>query len=193
MKLTPYTIQIWASILKAHPNSQLLLKAPSLRDQSVIERFKGIFRNEGIQDEQLEFEGPTGLEHMMQRYGDVDIALDPTPYNGGTTTLQAMWMGVPVITLEGKNFVSRMGSSFLQAAGYQDWIARNPEEYLAIATAMVADIQNIRQSRESLRKNMVDSRLSNPDKYSQNFEDLLQRMWRHYCNNNSEQHLIAIN
>ena len=193
MKLTPYTIQIWASILKAHPNSQLLLKAPSLRDQSVIERFKGIFRNEGIQDEQLEFEGPTGLEHMMQRYGDVDIALDPTPYNGGTTTLQAMWMGVPVITLEGKNFVSRMGSSFLQAAGYQDWIARNPEEYLAIATAMVADIQNIRQSRESLRKNMVDSRLSNPGKYSQNFEDLLQRMWRHYCNNNSEQHLIAIN
>ena len=81
MKLTPYTIQIWASILKAHPNSQLLLKAPSLRDQSVIERFKGIFRNEGIQDEQLEFEGPTGLEHMMQRYGDVDIALDHLQWN----------------------------------------------------------------------------------------------------------------
>ena len=123
MKLSPRTISLWSELLRTIPDAQLLLKAPSLRDQSVIDRFRGLFSSQGIAAERLLFEGPEELGLMMQRYGAIDVALDPTPYNGGTTTLQALWMGVPVISLRGGNFVSRMGASFLTSLGHQEWVA----------------------------------------------------------------------
>ena len=123
MKLSSKTIALWARVLHAVPASLLLLKAPSFRDEAVQQRYAELFAAEGIAGERLLFRGPSGLAEMMQEYGDVDVALDPTPYNGGTTTLQALWMGVPVITLAGGNFVSRMGASFLHALGEQDWVA----------------------------------------------------------------------
>ncbi|MBM5820247.1 MAG: tetratricopeptide repeat protein, partial [Cyanobacteria bacterium K_DeepCast_150m_m2_101] len=89
MKLSPRTLGLWAQLLHDLPEAQLLLKAPSLADASVSERFRGLFAAEGIAPERLLLEGPEGLDSMMQRYGAIDIALDPTPYNGGTTTLQA--------------------------------------------------------------------------------------------------------
>lgn len=112
MKLSPKTIALWSRVLHALPDSQLLLKAPSLRDEAVQSRFAALFAEHGIGRERLRLRGPSGLAEMMQEYGDMDIALDPTPYNGGTTTLQALWMGVPVVCLSGDNFVSRMGVSF---------------------------------------------------------------------------------
>ncbi|MES2770628.1 MAG: tetratricopeptide repeat protein, partial [Pseudomonadota bacterium] len=101
MKLSPKTLALWAKVLHAVPDAQLLLKAPSLRDDAVRARFTALFAEQGITAERLLFQGPVGLQEMMQAYGEADIALDPTPYNGGTTSLQALWMGVPVVTLEG--------------------------------------------------------------------------------------------
>ncbi len=112
MKLSPKTIALWARVLQATPGAQLLLKAPSLRDEAVRARFAALFAQHGIAPSRLLLRGPSGLADMMQEYGDIDIGLDPTPYNGGTTTLQALWMGVPVVTLLGGNFVSRMGGQF---------------------------------------------------------------------------------
>jgi hypothetical protein len=117
MKLSPRTIALWVSVLHELPEALLLLKAPSLGDASVIERFRTLLAEQGIPAGRLRLEGPEGLEAMMQRYGVIDIALDPTPYNGGGTTLQALWMGVPVISLAGGHFVSRMDASFLTALG----------------------------------------------------------------------------
>lgn len=109
-KLTPHTVKLWAAVLKEVPGSRLLLKAPSFKDDGAIEAFAQRFLAEGIARERLEFRGPVGLTDMMAEYADVDIALDPVPYNGGTTTLQALWMGVPVVVKAGGNFVSRMGT-----------------------------------------------------------------------------------
>lgn len=181
MKLSPSTIALWSALLHDLPEAQLLLKAPSLADASVIERFTGLFAAEGIGAERLLFEGPEELGRMMQRYGAIDIALDPTPYNGGTTTLQALWMGVPVITLLGGNFVSRMGASFLSALGHPDWIASDHDQYRAIARELASQLPALRQQRPALRQAMADSGLSDLEAYTKGFQQLLRRIWRSHC------------
>jgi predicted O-linked N-acetylglucosamine transferase (SPINDLY family) len=177
MKLSPRTIALWARVLLAVPDSRLLLKAPSLRDAAVCERFATLFAEHGVSRERLEFRGPTGLADMMQEYGDMDIALDPTPYNGGTTTLQALWMGVPVVALQGGNFVSRMGASFLRTLGRGDWVAQDEAAYVRIAVALAQGCANQRGQRSALRGHMAASGLCDIDRYTQNFEALVQAMW----------------
>ena len=181
MKLSQRTIKIWSSLLNDCPDASLLLKAPSLRDPSVIERFQHLFEREGVSRDRLHLEGPSELGQMMQRYGDIDIALDPTPYNGGTTTLQALWMGVPVISLEGHNFVSRMGSSFLHALDHAEWVARSEDDYRSIAVDMAQNIQQIRQNRFALRERMKSSSISDLSRYSLDFQQLIRRIWVDYC------------
>jgi len=183
MKLTPRTIALWSGVLRSFPQAQLVLKAPSLGDASVVARFQQLFVEQGITADRLHFEGPEGLDQMMQRYGVIDIALDPTPYNGGTTTLQALWMGVPVLTLAGGNFVSRMGASFLTTLGRSEWIAADQQQLIAIAARLVADLPALRLGRAALREQMAASGLSDPDRYSKAFEALLRRIWCNYCSN----------
>ncbi len=181
MKISPQTINLWARILRAVPDSRLLLKAPSLRDEIVRARFAALFLERGIVPERLIMRGPTGLADMMQEYGDMDIALDPTPYNGGTTTLQALWMGIPVVTLEGNNFVGRMGASFMNSLRQPGWVASSEDEYVAVAVRLASQRVELRQDRSGFRERMADSRLCDIDRYVRNFESLLAKMWRAYC------------
>ena len=181
MKLSPQTIALWSWVLKAVPGSQLLLKAPSLRDAAVQVRFTDLFAQQGITPERLILRGPTGLADMMQEYGDIDIALDPTPYNGGTTTLQALWMGVPVVALSGGNFVGRMGASFMATLGQPDWVAEDEDTYVAAAVALVGNIDTLRGQRPQLRAQMAASQLCDITRYVAQFEALLQQMWCVYC------------
>ena len=138
-KLTPRTLRLWAQILKAVPDSRLLLKAPSFSDGGAVRLFGERLQKLGVDLARVEFRGPTGLTDMMAEYADVDIALDPVPYNGGTTSLQAMWMGVPVVSQRGHNFVSRMGASFMTAAGLPEWVADDDEGYVRVAVQMAQD------------------------------------------------------
>jgi protein O-GlcNAc transferase len=177
MKLSPKTIALWSRVLHALPDSQLLLKAPSLRDEAVQSRFLALFAEHGIGRERLWLRGPSGLAQMMQEYGDMDIALDPTPYNGGTTTLQALWMGVPVVALEGSNFVSRMGASFLRSLGQPGWVAGDEDGYVAAAVALAQQAAAVRQGRAALRQQMAGSALCDMDRYVLDFQGLLERMW----------------
>jgi predicted O-linked N-acetylglucosamine transferase (SPINDLY family) len=177
MKLSPKTIALWSRVLHALPDSQLLLKAPSLRDEAVQSRFAALFAEHGIRHERLRLRGPSGLAEMMQEYGDMDIALDPTPYNGGTTTLQALWMGVPVVALEGSNFVSRMGASFLHTLGQPNWVAGDEDAYVAAAVALAQRAVAVRQGRAALRQQMTGSALCDMDRYVLDFQALLERMW----------------
>jgi predicted O-linked N-acetylglucosamine transferase (SPINDLY family) len=158
------------------PGAQLLLKAPSLRDEAVQQRFFALFAAHGIDPQRLVMRGPSGLADMMQEYGDIDIALDPSPYNGGTTTLQALWMGVPVLALQGENFVGRMGASFLTALGQGDWLARDEAGYVQIAARLARDCAHLRGQRANLRARMAASPLCDIQGYVKQFEALLQRM-----------------
>jgi tetratricopeptide (TPR) repeat protein len=153
-KLTPHMLRLWARILSALPDSRLLLKAPSFADPAAVAAFTARLTAEGIAPERVEFRGPTGLADMMAEYADVDIALDPVPYNGGTTSLQALWMGAPVVVKAGGHFVSRMGASFMTAAGLADWVAADDDEYVAIAVAKGRDRQTLLELKRGLRRHL---------------------------------------
>lgn len=181
MKLSPKTIALWASVLRAVPGALLLLKAPSLRDEAVQARFTALFAAQDIAPERLILRGPSGLAEMMQAYGEVDIALDPTPYNGGTTTLQALWMGVPVVTLAGGNFVSRMGASFMNTLGQPDWVATDAAGYVKVAVALASDCATLRGRRALLREQMAASPLCDIQAYVAHLQALLLRMWLAHC------------
>jgi protein O-GlcNAc transferase len=153
-KLTPHTLQLWARVLEAVPDSRLLLKAPSFTDQGAIQAFSQRLTALGVDLGRVEFRGPVGLSDMMAEYADVDIALDPVPYNGGTTSLQAMWMGVPVLCKRGGHFVARMGASFMTAAGLPEWVAVDDEAYVAIAQRMAADRKALLALKKGLRQRL---------------------------------------
>jgi predicted O-linked N-acetylglucosamine transferase (SPINDLY family) len=180
-KLTPHTIKLWAAILNEIPDSRLVLKAPSFKDGSAIQVFTERFVAEGVDASRLEFRGPVGLTEMMAEYADIDIALDPVPYNGGTTTLQAMWMGVPVIVKTGNHFVSRMGASFMSAAGLSEWVAENDADYLRIAIQMGKDRNALLSLKQGLRKRLLNSPAWNVDHFTADFENALLTMWREYA------------
>jgi protein O-GlcNAc transferase len=180
-KLTPHTIKLWAQVLKAVPDSRLLLKAPSFKDESAIKVFSERFEKEGIEAARLEFRGPVGLTDMMAEYADVDIALDPVPYNGGTTTLQAMWMGVPVVVKEGNNFVSRMGASFMRAAALPEWVAKDDAEYVKIAARMAKDRKALLKLKQGLRERQLALPAWNIDTYTRDMEKALRSMWTKFC------------
>jgi predicted O-linked N-acetylglucosamine transferase (SPINDLY family) len=191
MKVSLATVALWADILRAVDGAMLLLKAPSLQDASVQERFAQLFAAHGIGRERLEFRGPTGLDLMMQEYGDLDVALDPLPYNGGTTSMQALWTGVPLVTLAGGNFASRMGASFLTTLGRRDWIAADRSAYLSVAAGLARDIGGLRKDRARLRARMASSPLCDIDAYVTDLQGLLQAMWAAHCEGGTQRALRA--
>ncbi len=181
-KLTPHTIALWAQVLAQVPGSRLVLKAPSFRDGSAIRVFRDRFELLGVDSSRIDFRGPVGLTDMMAEYADVDIALDTVPYNGGTTTMQALWMGVPVVVKEGQNFVSRMGASFMRAAGLPEWVAASDEDYVAIAVRMAADRQALLQLKAGLRARLQAAPAWDIDQYTRDMERALRAMWAAHCN-----------
>lgn len=175
-KLTPHTLQLWARVLAAVPDSRLVLKAPSFSDAGAIRLFGERLHALGVDLARVEFRGPTGLTDMMAEYADIDIALDPIPYNGGTTTLQAMWMGVPVICKRGNNFVSRMGASFMTAACLPEWVAEDDEAYVAIAQRMSSDRKALHQLKKGLRKRLQNNTAWDVVQHTRHLEDAIQAM-----------------
>jgi predicted O-linked N-acetylglucosamine transferase (SPINDLY family) len=180
-KLTPHSVGLWARILQAVPGSQLLLKAPSFGDALAQQRYRQMFSKLGVDPARLLFRGATPLHEMMAEYGDVDIALDPVPYNGGTTTLQAMWQGVPVVVKAGGHFVSRMGASFMTAAGLPDWVAADDDAYVEIARRMAADRGALLELKRGLRVRQLARPGWDIDGYAADFGRALEGMWRDWC------------
>ena len=175
-KLTPRTLKLWSQILKAVPNSRLLLKAPSFSDGGAMRLFGERLQKLGVDLSRIEFRGPTGLTDMMAEYADVDIALDPVPYNGGTTSLQAMWMGVPVVTQRGHNFVSRMGASFMTAAGLPEWVAKDDAAYVQVAMQMSQDRDALLALKRGLRARLQECRAWDVVAHTRAMEAVFERM-----------------
>jgi predicted O-linked N-acetylglucosamine transferase (SPINDLY family) len=180
-KLTPSTIRIWAKILHQVANSKLLLKAPSFQDSGCVERYQGLFLDAGVSAGRLIFRGPTSLDQMMREYRDMDIALDPFPFNGGTTSQQALWAGTPLVSLAGASFNQRMGASILSHLGRPEWVARSEEEYVQIAVNLASDKTRLREIHRILPQQMQQSVLTDSYGYTRNLERLLRRIWRQWC------------
>lgn len=170
LKVDDATIEVWAKILNKCPESKLLLKSATLADSVIQQQTLERFARVGVAADQLVLRGPSELSIMMQEYLEVDIALDPFPYNGGTTSLQALWMGCPLIALEGNNFVSRMGASFLTQLNRTEWIAKDVTDYVNKAVDMANYMRKEPWSRNTLRKDMQSSRLCDIESHTHEIE-----------------------
>ena len=153
-KIGPRTIALWSRVLGAVPGSILRLKAASFRDRTFHRHCQALFQANGIAPERLVLVEPSGFEDLLAEYAEIDIALDPVVYNGGTTTCQALWMGVPVVTRAGDNFCGRMGASILGHAGLDDWVAKSEQEYVEIAVSLAADRRRLVSIRQGLRERL---------------------------------------
>jgi Flp pilus assembly protein TadD len=180
-KITDEMLGAWARLLREVPGSGLLVKNAGLADPWLCERFRERFARLGGDPARLETLGetPTEAEHMGL-YARVDIALDTFPYHGTTTTLEAMWMGVPVVTLEGDSHVSRVGVSLLRNTGMDDLIARDPASYVEIAARLARDADRLRILRGSLR-GIVRDCLCDFASFVPRLESAYRLMWRRAC------------
>ncbi len=160
LKMNPRVIETWARILHAIPSSTLLLKHGSFEKKSMVENIYSAFGAHGLDRERLLLSGfeATMNEHL-RRYHEIDIALDPFPYNGTTTSLEALWMGVPVITIAGEKHVSRIGVSLMSNIGHPEWIAEDCDQYVAIARKLALDLEKLDSIRLELREKMSSSPL----------------------------------
>lgn len=158
-KLNAQVIRTWSAVLVAVPGARLLIKAQGLSDVSVRERLATAFAEHGVGAERLLFEGWTDRRTYLAAYHQVDIALDPYPFTGGTTSVEALWMGVPVLTLCGDRMVSRQGGSMLANLQLGEWIAPTEEAYVSSAARYAADLPVLSQLRQTLRPRLLASPL----------------------------------
>ena len=181
-KIGPEVIALWARVLRAVPNSRLMLKGKGYDDDSVQEALREAFRAHGVGDERLRLHGgnDSHAQHL-RRYHEIDIALDPFPYNGTTTTLDALWMGVPVVTLAGTTHVARVGVSLLNHLGLSEWIANSTQEYVEIAARWARDPRRLAALRRQLRTRMASSPLTDASAFTRHLETAYRSMWQRWC------------
>jgi predicted O-linked N-acetylglucosamine transferase (SPINDLY family) len=181
-KVTPGVLALWCELLGRVPGSTLLLYCPSEAARlRVTERFE----RAGIAPSSVRFVGRVPLAEYYARFGDIDIALDPFPYAGGTTTCDTLWMGVPAVTLVGETGVSRAGLSILSNVGLAELIARTPEQYVQIATELAGDLPRLDRLRQSLRDRMRSSKLMDAPSLVSSLECAYRKMWTGYLDERS--------
>jgi predicted O-linked N-acetylglucosamine transferase (SPINDLY family) len=183
VKICPEVITLWSEVLHAVEASRLVLKWKSLSDRTVRERLLAAFREFGITSERLDIRGWTSHRDMLNEYGDIDIALDPFPLSGGLTSCEALWMGVPIITLPGERPISRQTCAFLSLVGLDEFIASNPEEYIAIARRFAKEPERLADIRQGLRKRMLRSALCDGPRFARNLEEKYREAWQAWCQN----------
>jgi protein O-GlcNAc transferase len=178
-KVTDRTLELWAAAMRAVPQSRLLLKAATMSQASVRSDIEAFMAARGIAADRLTLiaRTPNTGSHLAL-YNEVDIALDTFPYNGATTTCEALWMGVPVVTLRGRTHTSRMGASILSAIGHAQWVAPDDAGYVARAVALAGDLAALAHWRTEARARLRASPLLDQAAFARSFENLLHDAWR---------------
>jgi len=166
-KVNRRVIKEWTNILKAVPGSKLVLKAKQLSEPTVLERYRGYFLENGIADDRLDFRAYTANKesHLLQ-YNEIDIALDSFPYNGTTTTCEALWMGVPTICMLGDRHAARVSASIMTHAGLEGFIAKDLDDYVTLAKTWATKISELAILREGMRERILNSKLCDAKGFS---------------------------
>jgi protein O-GlcNAc transferase len=177
-KVSRPALEVWVSILQSLDDSRLVIQAqPGSHRDAVRE----LFRAGGIAPDRIEFAARSPRLEYLRRYGALDLCLDPFPYNGHTSTLDSLWMGVPLITLAGRTGVGRAGVSVLSNVGLPELIAATPEQYVEIAVAWGGDLARLSALRASLRQRMRASPLMDGAGYAAVVGAAFRRMWEDWC------------
>src|SRR5690606_27108078 len=182
MKINDPLIALWSRLLAEVPAARLLLKAFDFRDAALRDAIRARFAAAGADPARIEILPPIADSGgHLALYRRVDIALDTFPYHGTTTTCEALYMGVPVVTLAGRTHAARVGVSLLNAVGLPDLIANTPDDYIATARGLAADPARRASLRETLRQRVLDSPLCDGPAYAARFTDALRTIWRDWC------------
>jgi len=176
-KMNDEVLETWARLLRAMPSARLFLKSRQLGVASVRDETARRFHASGVAPSRLLLEGASPRTEYLRAYDRVDIALDPFPYPGGTTTVEGLWMGVPCITRRGDRFVAHMGESIAHNAGLPEWVAGDDADYVARALSFAADLGRLGALRATLRARVSASPLLDAPLFARRFESALWEMW----------------
>jgi protein O-GlcNAc transferase len=181
LKLNRRVVELWSQLLRAMPQARLLLRHSFLSVAPVRDEIARQFGDCGVAAERLDLRPGTDRAGLLATYNDIDIALDPFPYGGGTTTAEALWMGVPVVSLRGDRFCGRVSETMLTTIGLPGLVAADSAAYIATATALAADLPDLAALRSRLRAMVVGSPLCDADRFTRNLEAAYRAMWRRWC------------
>lgn len=181
-KLSDPTLQLWARLLREVPTARLLIKSQGLSNPEVEARLRARFVNAGIDARRIQLHAAGLSKHQhMALYHEVDLCLDPFPYNGTTTTCDALWMGLPVVTLAGRTHVARVGLSLVSHLGFPSWAAETPDAYVAKCRHLISDLPALAALRLRLREQMRQSPLCDAPKFIIHLEAALRILWQKWC------------
>jgi predicted O-linked N-acetylglucosamine transferase (SPINDLY family) len=178
-KVTPEVIATWARILRATPDSRLLVG--NAGDGLARERLASAFAGHGVSASRLDFRGRLPMTKFLELHHEIDLALDPFPYNGGATSCHSLWMGVPFVTLAGDRYMARMGTSLLGAVGLGELVAQTADEYVAHAIELATDRSRLAAIRGALRERLAASPLMDAPEFARSMERAYRRMWEAWC------------
>jgi predicted O-linked N-acetylglucosamine transferase (SPINDLY family) len=181
IKITAPALDLWARVLKMVGDSRMLFKDTALDIESERDRLRIELAARGIDPGRLDFLGSTPWTEHMNAYGKVDIVLDPARQAAGTTTLESLWMGAPVVVLKGGTIASRGSASALAGSGLGHWIAETAEDYVTLAVEKAADIEALAELRARLRELIRKNPIGDHDLYARAVEAAYRQMWRKWC------------
>ncbi|MDO8416142.1 MAG: tetratricopeptide repeat protein [Agitococcus sp.] len=179
-KINDDVLSLWIKILQHTPHSKILFKNHQIKDEKVKLSFLRSFKKHNISLERIILEEGGSRSNYLSAYAQVDFMLDTFPYPGGTTTCEALWMGVPTLTLTGNTLLKKQGQSILTTTGLENWVADSEDQYLEKAISMTNDISYLASLRHRLRAQTQNSPLMNAPRFAHHFENMLYEMWRQY-------------
>jgi len=178
-KISRASIRVWAEILRQLPSSRIILSTG--KDRAIGARILDEFSNHHIERDRIVIEGLLAHREYLAKYNEIDIALDSFPYNGGTTSLHVLFMGVPLIALEGKTTVARLGAGFLQSIGLTELVAKDEAEYVRIACQLAADTNRLASYRTTLRAKLLEEPEADPTALTRELEQFLFSAWNKWA------------
>jgi len=176
-KLTDEVVALWGKVFLQLPTAKLRIQNKYMALASAKEEMLARLALVGIDAHRVELVGAVDREQYLLDHAKVDMILDTFPYTGGTTTCEALWMGVPTLTLNGSTMISRQGASMLTCAGLSDWVAEDEDEYVRKALGFASDLHHLSALRSALREQVLASPLFDAKLFASNFENALTEMW----------------
>ena len=180
-KVNDVLLAHWAELMRATPDSRLLLKGGAFGTRALRDHVHGVMAAHGIDRERVMIEGPVGHKHLLETYNRVDIALDPWPYSGGLTTCEALLMGVPVVTLPGPTFAGRHSATHLVNAGLPELVVHSWAQYRQRVMELAGDLDSLARIRSHLRAVLMNSPVCDSARFAQHFGSALRAIWQRYC------------
>ncbi|KPA15716.1 O-linked N-acetylglucosamine transferase, SPINDLY family [Candidatus Magnetomorum sp. HK-1] len=181
IKVSEQTLLLWVNLLKSIPNSRLILQSITLSDAASVNSFRQWFESKGIKPHRIEFLGYQSFENYLIKHHDIDILLDTQPWSGHTVSCHGLWMGVPIMTLEGNRHAGRMVGSILTALGLEDWISKTHIEYIQKMIFWSKEQERLAMLRQYIRSRMIQSSICNGLRFTQKLELVYQQMWWKWC------------